>query len=178
MQNHMTQASIEKHTTAHALQRNPWIKFLLVLALSFCSYLFFSRVVVTAVEVRGSSMSPTLRPGDRVMLNRLAILHRAPQRGELVVLKDPQNGELVVKRVIGLPEEMVQMGVDLAFINGQRLSEPYLMLSDKAPLGTLSAPVRLPSNHYFVLGDNRHNSIDSREFGPVPRENILGVISL
>ena len=55
MQNDITQASTEKHTTVHALQRNPWIKFLLVLALSFCSYLFFSRVVVTAVEIRGSS---------------------------------------------------------------------------------------------------------------------------
>lgn len=162
----------------HALQRNPWAKLLLIVALSFCSYLFFSRVVVTAVEVRGSSMSPTLRPGDRVMLNRLAILHRIPQRGELVVLRDPQTSDLVVKRVVGLPNETVQMGIDHAFVNGNRLSEPYLMLSAKTPVGQLGAPVPVPADHFFVLGDNRHNSIDSREFGPVRRENILGVISL
>src|SRR5258705_9979192 len=93
-------------------------KLALLAFLSFGSYLFFSRVVVTAVEVKGASMSPTLTSGDRFLLNRFAYLHREPQRGELVVLKDPETGDLIVKRIVGLPCETVVMQNEAAIVNG------------------------------------------------------------
>lgn len=154
------------------------LKLVLLVTLSFASYLFFSRMVVTAVEVKGASMAPTLTSGDRFLLNRFAYLHREPQRGELVVLKDPETGDLIVKRIVGLPCETVIMRSDSTFVNGHRLFEPYAATSfrpDHSPLGKATV---IPRNHYFVLGDNRARSTDSRAFGPVSRDSILGLISL
>ena len=154
-------------------------KLALLVALSFCSYLFFSRVVVTAVEIKGASMAPTLAAGDRYLLNRFAYLHREPQRGEMVVLKDPETGELIVKRIVGMPCETVIMQNHHVYVNGHLLSEPYAMSGTRPDLFTpLGKAKVIPRDYYFVLGDNRSRSLDSRAFGPVPRENILGVISL
>ena len=153
-------------------------KFGLLIVLSVCSYLFFSRLVVTAVEVKGASMAPTLTAGDRFLLNRFAYLHREPERGELVVLKDPETGELIVKRIIGLPCETVLMQNDIPYVNGHRLNEPYErgpVRPNHVPFGKATV---VPRDHYFVLGDNRSRSVDSRVFGTVPRESILGVITL
>ncbi|HTD65885.1 MAG TPA: signal peptidase I [Candidatus Limnocylindria bacterium] len=158
--------------------RHRLLKLAALVVLSFCSYLFFSHVVVSAVEVKGASMSPTLNAGDRFLLNRFAYLHREPERGELVVLKDPETGELIVKRIIGLPCETVVMQSDAVYVNGHRMFEPYASVPirpDRAPLGKATV---IPRNYYFVLGDNRMRSLDSRTFGPVSRESILGVITL
>ena len=153
-------------------------KLILVVALSFCSYMFFSRLVVTAVEVKGASMAPTLSAGDRLLLNRFAYLHREPQRGELIVLKDPETGELIVKRIVGLPCETVLMQNDAAYVNGHRLYEPYANGLTRPAISPWSKASVVPRDHYFVLGDNRSRSLDSRAFGAIPRESILGVISL
>lgn len=158
--------------------RRQILKLVILVTLSFASYLFFSRLVVTAVEVKGASMSPTLTSGDRFLLNRFAYLHREPQRGELVVLKDPETGELIVKRIVGLPCETVIMQNESAFINGHRLYEPYAATSSRPSIYPLSKATVIPPDHYFVLGDNRTRSLDSRVFGPVSRDSILGVISL
>jgi signal peptidase I len=169
--------SSSKPTIVTAGQRK-LLKLLLLVALSFCSYLFFSRMIVTAVEVKGVSMSPTLIAGDLFMLNRFAYLTREPQRGELVVLKDPETGDLIVKRIVGLPCETVMMQNEVAYINGRRLPEPYATRSTQANRTQFSKPTVVPRGCYFVLGDNRTRSLDSRTFGPIKRDSILGVISL
>ena len=150
----------------------------MMIVLSFASYLFFSRVVVTAVEVKGASMSPTLTAGDRFLLNRFAYLHRDPERGELVVLKDPETHELIVKRIVGMPCETVIMRNDVAYVNGRRLKEPYAARPALLESLPLSKATVVPRGYYFVLGDNRSRSVDSRVFGAVPREAIVGVINL
>ena len=164
--------------TPSRYRRHPLFKLALIVAFSFASYLFFSHLVVTAVEVKGVSMYPTLTAGDRLLLNRFAYLHREPLRGEMVVLKDPETGDLIVKRIVGLPCETVVMQNESAFVNGHRLTEPYAAITtgkmDKMPLGKATV---VPRDHYFVLGDNRSRSLDSRVFGPVPRSSILGVIN-
>lgn len=155
-----------------------FLKLAMLVTLSFASYLFFSRMVVTAVEVKGASMAPTLAAGDRFLLNRFAYLHREPQRGELVVLKDPETGELIVKRIVGMPCETVIMKSDAAYVNGRPLFEPYVSKNapnERTPLGKATV---IPRDHYFVLGDNRNRSVDSREFGAVSRDRIIGVITL
>lgn len=154
------------------------LKFGLLIALSVGSYFFFSRVIVTAVEVKGVSMAPTLRAGDRCILNRFAYLTREPQRGEMVVLKDPETGDLIVKRIVGLPCETVIMRNDAAYVNGRRIFEPYASRFVRNDLSPLSKATVVPRGHYFVLGDNRNRSVDSRAFGPVTRESILGVLAL
>ncbi len=154
------------------------VKLVILAVLSLFSYAFFSRMVVTAVEVKGASMFPTLCAGDRCLLNRFAYLTREPQRGELVVLKDPETGDLIVKRIVGLPCETVIMRNDAAYVNGQRMFEPYAsryLREDRTPLSKATV---VPKEHYFVLGDNRARSVDSRAFGPVRRDSILGVISM
>ncbi len=158
--------------------RRQLLKFAVLIALSVGSYFFFSRVVVTAVEVKGASMSPTLASGDRFLLNRFAYLTREPQRGELVVLKDPETGDLIVKRIIGLPFETVVMQNEAAYVNGRRMIEPYVSRSVRADISPLGKAIVIPRDHYFVLGDNRGRSLDSRVFGPIPRDSILGVITL
>ena len=173
-----TDAPTTPPPTSSRLQRHPLFKLVLIVVFSFASYLFFSHLVVTAVEVKGASMSPTLTAGDRLLLNRFAYLHRDPERGEMVVLKDPETGDLIVKRIVGLPCETVVMQNESAFVNGHRLVEPYAAITtgkmDKMPLGKATV---VPRDFYFVLGDNRPRSVDSRVFGPVPRSSILGVIN-
>ena len=168
-------ASRSNFSTVTAGQRQ-LLKLVLLVVLSFCSYLFFSRVVVTAVEVKGASMSPTLVAGDRFLLNRFAYLTRDPKRGELVVLKDPETGDLIVKRIVGLPCETVIMQNDSAFVNGRRIIGPYASRGVRADYSPLGKAIVIPRDYYFVLGDNRMRSVDSRTFGPVPRDSILGVL--
>ncbi len=151
----------------------------LVFGLSVASYFFFSRFVYTTVEVRGLSMYPNLVPGDRFVLNLWWYALRDPHRGDLVVLRDPVHGDFAVKRVIGLPREQVQMRKHIAYVDGQRLVEPYLPASALASEDAMmERGLVVPSGCYFVLGDNRVNSEDSRRYGAVPRQNILGTIRL
>ena len=151
----------------------------LVLSLSVGSYFFFSRFVYTTVEISGVSMYPNLVPGDRFLLNLWQYLFRDPQRGELVVLKDPLHGDFAIKRVIGLPRETVRMKKHIAFVDGRRLMEPYLPATALATEeAVMERGVAVPAGFYFVLGDNRGNSEDSRRYGAVPRQNILGTIRL
>ena len=123
-------------------------------------------------------MAPTLSAGDRLLLNRLTYLHREPQRGDLVVLKDPETGDLIVKRIVGLPCETVLMQNDTAYVNGHRLFEPYAATTFRHVAAPSGKATTIPREYYFVLGDNRNRSLDSRTFGCVPRDSILGVITL
>ena len=166
------------NSTAIKIRQRPFLKLILAVVLCLCSYLFFSRLVVSAVEVKGASMSPTLTAGDHFLLNRFAFLHRDPQRGELVVIKDPETGDLIVKRIVGMPCETVVMQSDVAYVNGHRLFEPYASALKSPSAVPLGKPTVIARDHYFVLGDNRTRSVDSRAFGPVSREAILGVITL
>ena len=143
------------------------------------SYFFFSRCVMSTVEVRGLSMFPTLHNGQRFLLNRLGYWNREPQRGDLVVLRDPEHGEYAVKRIVALPQERLQMRKNIAYINGRRLVEPYLAPTARASENAMmERPIVIPEDHFFVMGDNRDNSEDSRHYGAVARRDILGVISL
>jgi len=161
-----------------SLRQRPFLKLIFVIALSLCSYLFFSRLVVTAVEVKGAACRRRSRPEIIFWLNRFAYLHRDPLRGELVVLKDPETGDLIVKRIVGMPCETVVMQNEATYINGRRMIEPYASVLIRPGRAALGKPTVIPRDHYFVLGDNRTRSVDSRAFGPVSREDILGVITL
>jgi signal peptidase I len=141
-------------------------------------YLFISHFVLMAVEIKGTSMSPTLLDGDRYILFRCPYLWRSPRVGEIVVIKDPQDQDLSIKRIVGLPNDLIEVRKDGVYVNNRKLPEPYLTSVAALASGIEPVkPIRLGPHDYFVLGDNRFRSADSRLYGPVPRKFILGLIS-
>ena len=124
--------------------------------------------------VDGISMQPTFYTGQFLIVSRVDFLLGEPQRGQIVVFKyplDPQ--EDYIKRVIGLPGETVEIRDTLVYVNGTPLDESYI----NEPCEARYCPDNsweLGANEYFVMGDNRNHSRDSRVFGPVPRQNLIG----
>ncbi len=140
----------------------------LVGALSYC--LLFNVSVV-----RGKSMAPGIADGDRILIETWSYAFDQVDRGEVVVLRSPVEPELdYIKRVIGLPGDEVLISDGRVLVNGELLDEPYAI---KASSG-LYQWTRVSEDHFFVLGDNRPHSSDSREFGLVPREFLRGRVRL
>src|SRR3954447_13107519 len=98
-----------------------------VLLWSVLSYFFISHFVLMAVEIKGGSMSPTLIDGERYLLYRCTYLVRTPRKGEIVVIKDPEDHGLSIKRIVGLPDQVVEMRTDGLYVNDAKVSEPYLL---------------------------------------------------
>jgi signal peptidase I len=125
--------------------------------------------------VRGSSMAPSIHDGDRILIDPLSALLQGVRRGDIVVLKYPLDPSVdYIKRVIGLPGDEVLIEAGEVWVNGLRLEEPYVGAPD--PFCSLRTQVK-PA-HYFVLGDNRQRSCDSREFGQVPQDYVRGKVEL
>ncbi|HAV65405.1 MAG TPA: signal peptidase I [Verrucomicrobiales bacterium] len=143
---------------------------------SAISFLVFSRFVLATVIIDGVSMEPTFQSGDHCLLNRLATVMGGVDRGDMVVLCDRGEGDYAIKRVIGVPNDDVEIRDGLVFLNGERLDEAYLADGTRtyAPAGQLR--FSLGPDSYFVLGDNRALSEDSRYYGPVSRSKLLGVV--
>lgn len=125
-------------------------------------------------RVSGPSMAPTLLPGDRLLIDILVYRLRPPRRGELVVFRLPEHPEIqAVKRIVGLPGEQVGIRDALVTVNGVPLQEPYLDVQTPWPT---EGSWRLGPGEYFLLGDNRAASRDSRAFGPVARRLLSGLV--
>lgn len=154
------------------------VQWTVLVGLVFLSYFAFSRVGVQVVEVMGESMLPTLHQSDHYLLKKWVYLFRAPERNEVVVINDPDDHGLSVKRIIAIEGETVLLKDGKVFVDGFELTEPYL------PAGVITwgdtrsgeQVFQCGEGEYFLLGDNRLVSVDSRIYGPVPKQNILGLI--
>lgn len=150
---------------------------LLALFFSLGSYYVVSRYVITAVVVQGRSMIPTLQDGERYFLNRWTFLLREPRRGDLVVIRDAGHNDFAVKRIVGLPHETMNIKDGQVFIGNKKFKEPYLIPGTKTYAPKISnLMVHLTHDQYFVMGDNRGNSEDSRYYGPLKRDQIVGLL--
>jgi signal peptidase I len=149
-----------------------WIG-LVVLALLIA--LLIKTFLFQAFFIPSESMMPTLRVHDRVLVNKLSYKLHDVHRGDIVVFKAPEGSEPgiddLVKRVIGLPGETVSAHGGHVYVDGERIEEPYL--PDGVETSSFSA-VTLEPDHYWVMGDNRDNSKDSRVFKAIPKESIIG----
>jgi signal peptidase I len=145
---------------------------------STISFLLLHQFVLTAVVVEGQSMAPTLKPGNCRLVNCWLPLFRDYHRGDIVVVRDRKRGELLVKRIVGLPSDSIQVSGGKVRINGQPLTEAYLPSPTYTEAGRMTSHVyEVAKDSYFVLGDNRPVSDDSRSYGAVKRSDLVGLIS-
>lgn len=139
----------------------------LVLALLLLTRAF----VLTPVSVHGVSMEPTVHDGTALVARWVDPGDVRP--GQLVVFRDPQ-GTVALKRVVGVPGDEVAIRDAVLEVNNRRVNEPYV---DESRIdGTYFGPVRVPARTLFVMGDNRAPSIDSREYGPIPFDRVIGKV--
>jgi signal peptidase I len=137
---------------------------------AFVLALLINLFLAQGTYVHGQSMEPNLHPDQRLIVEKLSYRFHAPQRGDIVVVRVEDLEIPLIKRVIGLPGETVEIRDNHVFIDGRPLTEAYLANAVQQNYG----PIRVPALHVFVMGDNRRASNDSRVFGPVHVDRIIG----
>lgn len=139
---------------------------------------FFVRFyLVQPFVVEGSSMEPNFHNGEYLLVDKLTYRFRAPRRGDVIVFHPPSAPNLnYIKRIIALPNEQIEIRNGEIFVNGAKLTESYIPEEETLVRDSQAANVaqKLGPEQYFVLGDNRSHSSDSREWGNMPRTNIIG----
>ncbi|MDO8451739.1 MAG: signal peptidase I [bacterium] len=145
-----------------------------VLAVMVMIYLF----IMSPQEISGASMEPNFHNGEYILTNKIQYKFAQPKRGDVVIFKSPKNKDIdFIKRIIGLPGDSVKLSKNALYINGEKLEEPYLAPGVRIFGESFlheGQEITVPPEHYFVVGDNRPHSSDSREFGPVSKEEFIG----
>jgi signal peptidase I len=172
----VSQPLFTSFTIIRLLQKT--VLVLVMATMSMGSYWIATNFVVKSVKVVGKSMVPTLKENNRYLLNIWALHNREPRRNDIVVIRDPGDHGLSVKRIVAVGGESVLFKSGKVYVNGHALNEPYLLPNVRT--FTYSAAkeqlINVGKDEYFVLGDNRLVSIDSRSYGPVSREDVLGLV--
>lgn len=137
--------------------------------------LLIRATIAEARFIPSESMVPTLLVGDRLLVEKISYHFRSPARGDIIVFDPPETSgfdphNAFIKRIVGLPGETVEVKFGRVYINGNPLSESYIKEAPSYPMDKYV----VPSDSFFVMGDNRNNSVDSHIWGPLPRKNIIG----
>ena len=152
------------------------------LLISFALVFGFVRLVIAApFEIPTPSMVPTIAVNDRILVNKLAYDIETPERGDIALFEDQQPlvppDAPLIKRVVGLPGDELELRKGKLSVNGEPLQEPYVKndpCEPGYPKTCAFGPVTVPRDHYFMMGDNRTRSADSRFFGPIPEDELIG----
>lgn len=161
------------------------LAILITSGITYSTKMVLNENIIKAYKIPTNSMMPTLLPGDYLLSNRSYYCANNVDRGDLIIFQNPENVNLeFIKRVIGLPGDTLEVKNQIVFINGTQLDENYLLPENKEDPGLEMrapanfGPIYVPAENYFVLGDNRGNSYDSRHFGMINRGLIKGKPSL
>ena len=147
-----------------------WLRDLII---SLIVSAFIIVFIYQPVKVEGTSMMPSLSDQERIFINKFVYRFEAIDRGDVVVFRYPFDPtKSYIKRVIGVPGDRVQISFGRVYVNSHRLSEPYV--PDQYEDERSMPEIVVPAGSYFVLGDHRNMSSDSRDFGPVAREYVYG----
>jgi signal peptidase I len=161
------------------------IEYLVLALVAIAVALLVQAFLVKPYRIPSESMEDTLLIGDRVLVDRVTWRFGDPQRGDIAVFHPPFAGPVLIKRIVGLPGDELATSDGKLVVNGTPIDEPYVrrgpdgepVRTDAFPNGlpwSLESPYVVPEGSYFMMGDNRVDSGDSREFGPVPREQLVG----
>ncbi len=171
-----------------------WIReAVIVVAVAVLVAVLLRAFVVQTFFIPSGSMEPTLQIGDRILVNKLSYHLHGVDRGDIVVFSRPPAENCggpevndLVKRVIGLPGDVLSLSDGYVYVDGKKLDETWLPASEQGvttagPAGNssnLAHPYRVPANDYFVMGDNRTDSCDSRYWGPINKSLIVGKVEV
>jgi signal peptidase I len=162
---------------------NEWIKSILI---ALVLALLTRATVVQAFRIPTGSMEQTLLEGDFLLANRFLYgskipftdlrlpAVRDPKRGDIIIFKHPTEGKDFIKRCVALAGDKVEIQNDVLYVNGAAVEEPYKKLSTFGGSLANYGPIIVPEGHIFMMGDNRHNSYDSRSWGPLDEKYIKG----
>ncbi len=168
----------------HRVRVIDWLKAILiaVLIVAAVRHFLFANYIVN-----GESMMPTIEEGNRLIVNKIEVEFRSPDRFDLIVFH-ANSEEDYIKRVIGLPGDRIEYENDQLYVNGEPVDEPYLddykkllfdgQLTEDFTLLDKTGHSTVPEGHYFVLGDNRRHSYDSRHIGFISKNEIVGIVNL
>lgn len=173
------------------MRRGRLLDYGLVAVVAIALALAVQAYAIKPYRIPSASMASTLRPGDRVLVNRVVYHLREPQRGDVLVFQFPMDPTVIfIKRIVGVPGDVLQVRRGRLYVNGRRVSEPYVHRTGGSldptlamePLDgstmpkpwSLASPYTVPADGYFVMGDNRTDSDDSRDWGVVPRDAVIG----
>ena len=173
-----TQENDTKQASTPSKTWRGWQENLTLIAIALCLALLIRTFVAEPRYIPSESMVPTLYEGDRLVVEKVSYHFQQPRTGDIVVFQPPaelqrrgySKDQAFIKRVIGVPGEIVSVTNGKVYLNGQPLSEDYIAEPPNQPF----PPVQVPENEFFVMGDNRNNSNDSRYWGFLPKENIIG----
>jgi signal peptidase I len=190
----VTETSEPQVVYGRSPRKSSWLReTVLVVLVALVAALLLRTFVVQTFFIPSASMEPTLQIGDRILVDKLAYHLHGVDRGNIVVFKRPANEDCggapvadLVKRVIGLPGDTVSLRSGHVVIDGKLLNESWLPAKEQGvtyqgPAGepyNLAKPYVVPANHYFMMGDNRQDSCDSRYWGPISRSLIVGKVDL
>ena len=181
---HATQAPLTHQTRrgdqSSKRKQRAATEWIVVVVVAVLAALLVRTFVLQTFFIPSGSMEPTLQVGDRIIVSKLSYHLHSVHRGDIIVFHAPAKEATVcadpnvrdlVKRVIGLPGETISSSGNIISINGQPIAQPWFPAT---ALGPPIATTRIPADSYFVMGDNRTNSCDSRMWGTLPKTNIIG----
>ena len=173
-----TAATRETSAEKSARRKRATIEWIVLIGAALIIALVIKTFLFQAFYIPSESMVPTLKVGDRVLVNKLSYRLHDPRRGDVVVLQTIEGaGERdLIKRVIALPGETVEYRSCVLYVDGRELVEPYLDPAVVTPTscGEDQAALEVPADHVFVMGDNRPGSKDSRALGPIAYDDLIG----